>query len=157
MKLVPIPIRPQRRRLAAPTSEFVRNEHLFSSLVMAPGVMAALSTAAILQHFLPRFHHHGFPLAGLVGLLLGWSLAYLGARRIAVRLDPARVGQVIFAMIAFSVVCATPAAFFAQSIGWDLGAVRLFLVATVLGLGGLIWGGYIDCDALASQWNERLR
>jgi hypothetical protein len=147
-QFAPIERRRRRRSSSRPSNSLLVEENLFSSLLAGSGLMASLSTAALLQYALPWFRVSGFPLAGLLGLLFGWMLAYPVARWLTRHLNPARLGIVLFVALVTGLLWATPAAFLASSIGWVAGALPMYVVAILLSASGLVWGGYLDCDRL---------
>lgn len=144
----PAPIDRRRREPASvdENDDFLIGKNLFSSLAAGPAVMAALSAASYLQHTLPDLQIGGFPLAGLIGLVLGLLAALPLARWSARGLDPARPGQVLLVAVISGLVLATPAAFYAPAIGWMGGPMRMYIIAGVLSASGLIWGGYLNFD-----------
>lgn len=121
--------------------------NLLGSLAVGPAVMAAISTASVLQHFLPAWRYGTYPLAGLVGLALGWLAAVVVARWSVRGLDPQRPWQVFTVAVLSGLVWAMPAALYGSAIGWTGGSARLLIVAVFMSGGGLVWGGYLNLDA----------
>lgn len=149
----PNPIERRRPRVARvrPSGGMFVARNLLGSVAVGPAVMAAVSAASVLQHFLPEWRFGSFPLAGLLGLAVGWFAAVVVARWSMRGLDPQRPWQVFGVAVLSGLVWAIPAAVYGADIGWTGGAVRLLIVAAVMSGGGLVWGGYLNLDEPADE------
>jgi len=152
-KREPNPIERRRPRVPrVPSSDgmFVAR-NLLGSVAVGPAIMAAISTASVLQHFLPGWRMGTFPIAGMLGLALGWMAGVVVARWSVRGLDPERPWQVFGVAVISGLVWAMPAVLYGAAIGWTGGAVRLVLVAALISGGGLVWGGYLNLDDLSEE------
>lgn len=150
MALEPAPLRLRPSRPQRPQRESsypaIDSEKLGSSLLAGLGIAASISVASVMQFLYPALRLGNLPVAAVLGLLLGWTVAWPVAGVLRRVLDASRMGWVVTAAAASGMVLALPAYFCAHSVGWNGSPIALLVLGLLLGTSGLVWGGYLDFD-----------